>query len=204
MLMNTLEFLTMNNLVRAFIQDRIEMQRIRQLVKLENDLVVLEIGCGNGNGTKLIKKYFKPKKIVAIDLDPKMINIAKKNNTDPSVLFTVSDAAKLASIPDNSFDAIFDFGIIHHIPNWKNCLNELKRVVKPGGELILEDLSIESFSTPFGKIMRKVLDHPYKEMYTRKEFINYLKSIGFAVNQNAVYYPLYTIQYFIVIAKKTI
>lgn len=201
--MNQIEFLSMNNPIRRYIQDHIEVQKLRQFSQLPRGKIILEIGCGSGNGTRLIKKYFHTREIYAIDLDSRMIALAKRHNKDTSIHFQIADAAKLA-YKDNFFDAVFDFGIIHHIPNWKNCLNELKRVVKPGGELILEDLSIETFSTPFGRVMRKVLDHPYKEMYTRKEFINYLESIGFTVNQNEVYYPLHTIQYFIVIAKRTV
>lgn len=202
MLMNKFEFLSMNNPVRAFIQDRIEMQRIRQLVQLEKDLVILEIGCGNGNGTKLIKKYFEPKKIVAIDLDPKMIKIAKKNNTNPSILFSVGDAANLTSIPDKSFDAIFDFGIIHHIPNWKNCLQELKRVLKPGGQLILEDLSIETFTKGVGNAYRAILDHPYNEMFNRRDFVAYVEKLEFRIVKKEVHNPLGLMEYFVVIAIK--
>lgn len=202
MLMNKVEFTLMDNPVRAFVQDRIEMQRIRQLVQLEKDTVVLEIGCGNGHGTKLIKRYFNPKKIVAVDLDSKMIAIAKRNNTDPSITFTVGDAANLSTIPDKSFDAVFDFGIVHHIPNWQDCLDELKRVLKPDGELILEDLSIETFTNGVGNIYRKVLDHPYKDMFTRKEFFDYLEKLGFTVLQKEIHNPLGLLEYFIVIAKK--
>jgi ubiquinone/menaquinone biosynthesis C-methylase UbiE len=54
------------------------------------------------------------------------------------------DASKL-DFPDGHFDAVFDFGIIHHIPNWKDCIQELKRVLKPNGEVILEELSIDTF-----------------------------------------------------------
>ncbi len=200
--MNKFEFLSMNNPVRAFVQDRIEMQRIRQLIQLDKDLVILEIGCGNGNGTKLIKKYFEPKKIVAIDLDPKMIKIAKKNNIDPSILFSVGDAANLASIPDKSFDAIFDFGIIHHIPNWKDCLQELKRVLKPSGQLILEDLSIETFTKGVGNIYRAILDHPYNEMLNRKDFVAYVEKLEFRIVKKEVHNPLGLMEYFIVIAIK--
>ena len=203
MLMNQIEFISMNNPIRRYIQEYIEVQKLRQFSQLPKGKTVLEIGCGSGNGTKLIKKYFQTNEIHAIDLDSRMIALAKRHNKDTSIHFQIADAANLA-YKDNFFDAAFDFGIIHHIPNWKNCLNELERVVKPGGELILEDLSIESFSTPFGKLMRKLLDHPYKEMFTRNEFLNYLKSIGFNIEHKEVFYPLHSIQYFIVIAKKII
>ena len=125
--------------------------------------MALEIGCGIGSGTKIIKKLFSPKYVFAIDLDEKMIEIAQRRNRDKSVTYKVMDASKLDA-PDSYFDAIFDFGIIHHIPNWKDCFKELKRVLKPNGEVILEDLSMDSFSKGIGKVWRKITAHPYQSM----------------------------------------
>ena len=177
----------MNNPLRELVQEYVEIKELRRLSQLSTGLKVLEIGCGNGWGTKLIKKYFNPSEIRAIDLDPKMIDIAKKSNKDSRITFSIADATKLP-YKDNSFDAIFDFGIIHHIPDWKNCLSELKRVLKPSGQLLIEDLSIETFETPFGKLMRKVLAHPYSAMYKRSEFIQHLKSIGFTISNYRLRY----------------
>ncbi len=123
-----------------------------------------------------------------------MIELAKKNH-GASATFLVMDAAKL-DFPDKSFDAVFDFGIIHHIPNWKDCLNEMKRVLKPGGELILEDLSIESFTLGIGKLWRILSDHPYGSMYTAGEFTDYLKKIGFEILNYGDYNPLKFIRHF--------
>ena len=135
MLMNSIEFVLMNNPVRRFIQKHIEVKRMRKLSELFPEAsLVLEIGCGSGYGTKLIKKYFKPQKIEAIDLDEKMIKLAHQKNNDPAASFHVGDAAAL-KYKDSMFDAIFDFGIIHHIPNWKDCLVELRRVLKSGGRI---------------------------------------------------------------------
>ena len=80
-----------------------------------------------------------------MDLDKKMIEIAKKSNNDNSIDFMLMNATQL-EFPDNSFDVVFDFGIIHHIPNWRDYIRELKRIIKDNGELLLEELSIESFS----------------------------------------------------------
>ena len=83
--------------------------------------------------------------------------------------FEVVDASKL-DFPDESFDAIFDFGIIHHIPNWKNCIGELRRVLKDGGKLILEALSIDTFSGFPGRLYKSLLTHPYDQMFSTEEF----------------------------------
>lgn len=160
------------------------------------------MGCGSGFGTKLIKKHFRPKHIDAIDLDPKMIEIAVKiAENDQFISYRVGDAAKL-DFPNNYFDAIFDFGIIHHIPNWQDCIHELYRVMKPGGHLIVEDLSIETFSTLFGKLLRRILVHPYKEMFKKNEFISQLKESGFHIHAQVPYNPLGLIPYFVVTAIK--
>lgn len=201
MLMNDLEFWLVNNPIRGFIQELIEIRKIRKLSQLPTNKIVLEIGCGNGYGTRLIKKYFKPKKITAIDLDKRMIDIAKRKHHDPIVTFEVGDAAKLV-YQSNSFDAVFDFGIIHHIPNWEACLKELKRVLKPKGQLIIEDLSIETFKTFIGKVLKNIFDHPYSSMYEREELIDHLKILGFKIEKNEVYYHLGLLEYFIVIAAK--
>ena len=200
MILNKFEFVSMNNPLRGFVQEYVEIKELRRLSSLSVGLKVLEIGCGNGRGTRLIKKYFNPSEIQAIDLDPKMIDIAVRNNKDKKITFSVGDATKLP-YKDNSFDAIFDFAIIHHIPNWKNCLSELKRVLKPGGQLLIEDLSIETFETTFGKFLKRLLNHPYSSMYKRNEFIQHLKSLGFTVSNYRLRYPLNTIQYFVVIAR---
>ena len=199
MKLNKIEFLLMNNPIRNLIQENIEVKRLRKWSNLSSNKTVLEIGCGTGNGSKLIKKYFQAKRIYATDLDKRMIDIAKKGSKDDTISFEVQNATKL-KYKDNYFDAVFDLGVIHHIPNWKACLKELQRVLKPKGQLIIEDLSIETFSTPFGKLMKKLLDHPYNSMHKEDEFVEYIKKIGFKIVVHKKYSTL--IRYFIVVAQK--
>ena len=199
MKVNKIEFWLMNNPVRAFIQEKIQIKQFRKSSSLRPDKVVLEIGCGNGTGAALIKKYFSPKEIYAIDIDQRMIDLANKNHSAPFIHFETGDVSQLR-FETNQFDAVFDFGVIHHISNWKDCLRELKRVLKPGGELIIEDLSIETFSGLFGWIIRKIFKHPYEQMYTRKDFITYLDTIGFHIVKKE--FSNFMIKRFVVIAKR--
>lgn len=199
MKLNKFEFFLINHPIRGLLQDKMEAKEFKKFSNSESFKKVLEIGCGNGTGTKLIKKYFSPNKIFAIDLDEKMISLAKRNNSDINIFFEIGDATVL-KYNSNQFDAIFDFWIIHHIPNWKQCLKELKRVLKPGGQLFIDDLSIESFNLTTGKLWRKSLDHPYKNMYTREEFINYLKNLGFRLINLKICHPGHLLKYFILVA----
>lgn len=61
MKLNKFEFLLMNNPIRNIIQEHVEVKRLRGFSNLKKNMVILEIGCGSGNGSKLIKKYFQPK-----------------------------------------------------------------------------------------------------------------------------------------------
>ncbi len=180
MILNKTEFLLMNNPVRPVIQESYEIPILRRMLTINTCFHhALEIGCGTGAGTCLIKKYFKPVRIDAIDLDERMISIAQKRNDDHSITFRVMDAAALG-YPDDSFDVIFDFGIIHHVPNWHDCILELARVSKDSGYLLLEELAIESFSGFPGLLWKKVLAHPYEQMFSFSELENCLAEAGFA------------------------
>ncbi len=70
-----------HNPIRGYIQENYELQILRTMTSINNIQTALEIGCGNGNGTKLIKKYFSPRNIIAIDLDEKMIGIRLRAST---------------------------------------------------------------------------------------------------------------------------
>jgi len=199
MILNKLEFLMMNNPIRNFIQKHLEIKRLRKLSDLSPSKTILEIGCGTGHGSKLIKKSFQAKRIYAIDLDKRMISIARKRNKDDSITFEVQDAASL-KFKNKSFDAVFDLAVMHHIPNWKKTLEELKRVLKHNGQLIMEDFSIETFSTVFGRFLKKILDHPYETMYKEEEIVNHLRRLGFKIIHHKRYFLF--LRYFIIVAQR--
>lgn len=195
MKLNNLEFIAMNNPLRALVQEKYELKILRSMTSLNKINSALEIGCGNGNGTKLIKKYFSPEKITGIDLDERMIKKAVNRNRDASITFKIMDASRL-DFPERAFDAVFDFGIIHHIPVWKDCIKEIHRVLKPEGELILEELSINSFRWDIGKLWRVLSAHPYESMYTPEEFTACLKETGFEIRKYKESNPLGFVRFF--------
>ncbi len=199
MKLNPFEFLLMNNPIRAYIQKQYELPILMNMIRSRTFDSVLEIGCGNGHGTQLIKKYFKPLHITAIDLDEKMIRIARRNIHDETTTFQVMNAAKL-DFPNESFDAIFDFGIIHHISNWKDCIAELRRVIKEDGNLILEELSLETFSGFPGKLYRLLLRHPYDQMFSTEEFVQHLENVEFKILDFKKSNPLKMMRHFFLVA----
>lgn len=178
MLMNSIEYWAMNNPVRGFVQRHYEAPRLRRLSDgSAND--ILEIGCGQGTGARIIYDLFSPKRYVGVDLDPRMIKRAKrKSGTLPDATFAEADVTSL-ELPDSTFDLVIDFGIIHHVPNWRDALAEVHRLLRPGGEFLFEDLPVETWERGIGIPFKRIADHPYDDMFRKQEFVEELTGLGF-------------------------
>lgn len=201
MKLNAIEFMAMNNPVRAWVQDRYECPALRAMTRIGDIETALEIGCGNGTGSALIRKYFAPRHLTAVDLDERMIARARRRHGSSDTCFRVMDASKL-EFADSSFDAVFDFGIIHHIADWRGCVRELVRVLKPGGRLIMEDLSTESFTRDIGHLWRVLSAHPYENMYEPGEFRDFLCGLGMRMESWREANPLRLLRFFSLVAVK--
>ena len=180
MILNSIEYWAMNNPIRALIQKRLEAPRLKHLCNGRSDSI-LEIGCGQGAGARIICDLFDPQEYVGIDLDPKMVERAKRKEQGlKNARFLQGDAAQLPFI-DSTFDLVVDFGIIHHIPNWREALAELHRILMIDGELFFEELPVETWERGIGKPLKRLLEHPYEEMFRQHEFVSELEGLGFEV-----------------------
>lgn len=97
---------------------------------------VLEIGCGVG--TDLSQYAKNGAKVTGIDLTPRGIAVARKRFRIMGLKgkLLVGDAENLP-FKDNSFDIVYSFGVLHHTPNTQKAINEIHRVLKPGGKAIV-------------------------------------------------------------------
>ena len=177
------------------------VRKLRDISQLPPDKKILEIGCGNGIGTKFILEFFKPKELVATDLDPRLVEIARMKNKGSKAAFEVGNAADLR-FSNNEFDAVVGLSVIHHIPNWKDCIDELQRIIKPDGLLIIKELSIETFETPFGRISRRLVSHPYESMLRKNEFLAYLEKQGFRICDCRSHSLMFFLSDFFLVARK--
>lgn len=152
------------------------MKKIRPL---SPEARVLEIGCGRGAGSRLIRREMNPAVIHATDLDFKMIRLAKSYlaaHADKSIFAYVADAATLP-YPDASFDAVFDFGALHHVPRWWKALEEISRVLKTGGSFYVEEL----YPTLYQNFITKhLLAHPTEDRFQSRDFREALAAAGFS------------------------
>src|SRR3989338_1180070 len=90
---------------------------------------ILEIGCNRG---RLLKKIVDlGTKAFGIDVNPYAIE-----NRTAGVETALMDATQL-TFPGASFDKIYSLHVIEHIPNLKKAFEEMARVLRPGGRIVL-------------------------------------------------------------------
>ena len=134
------EFFAMNNPLREWRMKHLEFPLLLKMLRnYEIDLsgkTLVDMGCGSGYSTGLLLKKFEPSRLIAFDIMPEQIERAKKRQLP--VDFKIGDATAI-NMPNSSCDAVFDFGILHHIPCWFKALSEAARVLVPEGIMFIEE-----------------------------------------------------------------
>jgi ubiquinone/menaquinone biosynthesis C-methylase UbiE len=178
-LLNRLEKLTMNNPIRGGVQRYFEAPRLRAMGGPMRGGRALEVGCGNGRGASLILERFGADSVDAFDLDPHMVQIAEKRLAPfgSRARTWQGDVTKIEA-PDETYDAVFDFGIIHHVPDWRAALAEIHRVLVPGGRFYAEEI-LRGFIDAFP--WRVLFAHPRNDRFDADDFIGALRETGFEI-----------------------
>lgn len=150
---------------------------LKRMAGLESYPLCLEIGCGRGIGAQIIAKQFGADKVIATDFDPEQIERAKRNlpiELKGKIDFRVADAMALDE-PDEKFNAVFSFGVLHHTENWKTAIKEVSRVLKKGGEFFFEE-PLRSFMRNL--LIKTITAHPEGGEFDFEEFGDELKQNG--------------------------
>ena len=98
---------------------------------LRPGMTILEIGCGTGYFTRELTRHGAD--IVAIDVSPDLLEIAKAKYSAPNVRYEIQNACAL-TYADAMFDSVVGSSILHHL-EIEEALREIYRVLKPGGTI---------------------------------------------------------------------
>ena len=177
MKLNLAETLLVNNPARALVQRFYEGPLLRRLGGRLDHARVLDVGCGRGIGVQILEQQFGADPIFGIDLDPKQIHRAQERLAGkPGAQITLAVASvEQLPFPDASFDAVFDFGMLHHVPNWQAGVAEIRRVLKPSGLFFFEEVTRDALNR---WLYRTFLDHPTENRFSEAEFLAELAACG--------------------------
>lgn len=180
MKLNTFEFYLMNNPGRAAFQRHMEARWLRSLAAAPVEGArALEIGCGRGVGCEIVLERFGARTVDAFDLDERMVSRARRRlaRYGDRVKLWVGSATEIPA-PDASYDAVFDFGIVHHIPQWRRAVAEVARVLKPGGQFFFEEVLKNALDRPSYRLFT---DHPKEDRFGSADLVGELEKLGVEV-----------------------
>lgn len=152
----------------------------------------VELGCGSGWGTRLILDRFGAGQVDAVDLDPAMVQRARSrlaryghrvrvvegSATDVRAAFA-ADGGPADAGATGTYDAVFDFAIIHHVPDWRTALDEVARLLAPGGRFFFDEVCAPALAR---YSYRTLFDHPTENRFSAGEFLAELPRHGLVVD----------------------
>jgi ubiquinone/menaquinone biosynthesis C-methylase UbiE len=100
---------------------------------------VLEVSCGHGGGASYLARTLCPASYVGLDLNPRAVAFCAERHTVPGLSFVKGDAENLP-FADRSFDALVNVAASHRYPRFPEFLDEVARVLRPGGRFLYADL----------------------------------------------------------------
>lgn len=109
-----------------------ELRRIINDLRLEEESVVLDVGCGTGLGTQLLRAHAA--RVIGVDLS--LPHVRATARSEGGAGFVVADARRLP-FPDHSFDVVWACNSLNHLSNPERALRDLWLSLRPAGRLVV-------------------------------------------------------------------
>jgi 2-polyprenyl-3-methyl-5-hydroxy-6-metoxy-1,4-benzoquinol methylase len=148
---------------------------------LQKHHVILDLGCGKGFQTQMLAR--RCESAIGVDINERPISEANRFLSNSCVEHKVSflcTRIEEANLPPSSFDRIFSFCVLEHIPNLRSVLTEIARLLKPGGEL---HVSVDSLATVKDAelLTKHRLEHFVVQYFTKETLKRQLETSGLEV-----------------------
>jgi SAM-dependent methyltransferase len=146
---------------------------------LKPGMTILELGCGTGSFTGELARSGAD--IIAIDVSPELLEIARANWSAPNVRYEIQNAYAL-TYSDATFDSIVGSSVLHHL-EIEEALREIYRVLKPGGTIYFTEPNMLNPQIAIQKnvpwIKRRLGDSPDETAFFRWPLRRLLEQTGY-------------------------
>ena len=150
--------------------------------------VIADVGCGYGRSLQKLNDRFKPDRLIAMDIDPEMIEASRKeaikHGLDKVEFHRCSSS--MIDLETDSVDMLFCHQTFHHLIHQPEAIAEYFRVLKPGGVLLFAE-STKRYIHSW--IIRLFFRHPMDVQKTADEYLSLIRGAGFTIDDQQISYP---------------
>ncbi|MCR5820613.1 MAG: class I SAM-dependent methyltransferase [Bacteroidaceae bacterium] len=144
-------------------------------LKFNDQMMMLDIGCGGGATLKRLMKRSVNAKVYGIDISEESVAKARKTNADmlDKQIFIRQGSAESLPYENAVFDIVTAVETVYFWPNLPGCLKEVLRVLKPGGQfaVMVEVIEGDSIWTNVVQGMTAYTPEQLKDMLDKAGFI---------------------------------
>jgi ubiquinone biosynthesis O-methyltransferase len=185
-------------------EQRVRSKKVISLLDPKPGDVILDVGCGNARD--LIPIAQKGCRCIGIDLSDRMIKEARaslKQEGVKNVKLDTGDATNL-NFSNDMFDKVLASEVLEHIPNYRKCIAEMIRVLKPKGSLIITTPNREGWYGFDRYVIYEVIqrrrwreNHPFDEWKTYNELKSAICDYGLKIEicEGICYLPGFFVPY---------
>ena len=141
---------------------------------------ILDLGCGTGSTTLMLKQAFKEATVIGLDLSPYMLIVADYKAQQAGLNIQWQHGlAEATGFPAESFDLITVSMLFHEAPPYISqlILQECFRLIKPGGKVVILDGNQIRLRSAGWLI--KLFQEPYSKVYAAESVDDWMKTAGF-------------------------
>ena len=155
--------------------------RQQAIAKIKNQPQhILDLGCGTGSSTLLLKQIFPQAEIIGLDVSHYMLLMAEYKAKQANLAISWQQGlAEATNLPEDEFDLISVAFLFHETPVYisQAILQECLRLLKPGGQIIILDGNQKKLRHSDWLI--KLFREPYSQGYAAENIDTWLHDLGF-------------------------
>ena len=163
--------------------DQQVLARIIEMAQPKPDWTVLDVATGTGHTAFAVAPHVRS--VIGIDLTPEMLAEAEQLQMDRSISNVTFQLGNVHNLPfrDNSFDLLTCRRAAHHFSDIERALDEMRRVLRPGGRIVIDDRSVpeDDFIDQCMNLLDTYHDESHVREYRRSEWERMLEKSGFQV-----------------------
>lgn len=169
-------------------KDVSKLEAMLARIDIKSGDTVLDVGTGTGVFVPfLLRKIGKTGRLVCLDYAEDMLNIAREKNFRRNISFLCADIEN-SGLPDEAFNAVVCYSVFPHFDNKPKVLNEICRVLQPGGRLFIAHTSSRQAINDIHRGLPEVCGHVFPENEEIKRLLTEAGFIDIHISESQEHY----------------